>query len=376
MAGDAGLGAPKESRSPAGSWDPRPARTRSGPGAHRLTAYGPSRSRRPPAPKPGIIPLRPIGVGEILTGAFTAVRRNPGATLGITAVITFCYGVGTFLLAPHSMASSAGFGVVFSADTTQPAGSQFRLTEHGGPAAVAMALSFGGIYLLLSGMLTAVIGRLVLGVRMTAGQAMRAALPLLPAMVGTILLPGLVLVGLWGGYVLAGAGLRVLTSRDPMAVFFFVVAGIALFAVTVWLVVSYSVALQALVLERTGPLTALRRSRRLASGSWWRVFGIGSLTAIIVGVVSAIIRTPFQVLADALTKNLVHPPVTAVIISTAGRVLADTITTTVAVGVLALLYVDLRIRQEGLDRTLQIAAQDTSADDDEFAAMWAVSGTR
>jgi len=274
------------------------------------------------------------------------------------------------------MASSAGFGVVFSADTTQPAGSQFRLTEHGGPAAVAMALSFGGIYLLLSGMLTAVIGRLVLGVRMTAGQAMRAALPLLPAMVGTILLPGLVLAGLWGGYVLAGAGLRVLTSRDPMAVLFFVVAGVALFAVTVWLVVSYSVALQALVLERTGPLTALRRSRRLVSGSWWRVFGIGSLTAIIVGVVSAIIRTPFQVLADALTKNLVHPPVTAVIISTAGRVLADTITTTVAVGVLALLYVDLRIRQEGLDRALQVAAQDTSADDDEFAAMWAVSGTR
>jgi hypothetical protein len=100
------------------------------------------------------------------------------------------------------------------------------------------------------------------------------------------------------------------------------------------------------------------------------------LTAIIMSVVSAIIRTPSQVLADALTKNLVHPPVTAVIVSTAGRVLADTITTTAAVGVLVLLYVDLRIRREGLDRALQAAAQDTSADGDNFAAMWAVSGTR
>jgi hypothetical protein len=327
------------------------------------------------APKPGIIPLRPIGVGEILTGAFAAIRRNPGATLGISAVIAFCYGVCTFALAPHSMASSAGFGLVLSADTTQPAGSQFRMTGHGGPAEVAVVVLFGGLYLLLSGMLTAVIGRLVLGVRMTAGQAVRAAWPLLPAMIGAILLPGLLLAGLWGGYALAGIGLRELTSQHSMVIFF-VVAGVPLFAVTVWLVVSCAVTLQALVLERTGALTALRRSRRLVSGSWWRVFGIGLLTAIIMSVASAIIRTPFQVLADALTKNLVHPPVTAVIVSTAGRVLADTITTTVAVGVLALLYVDLRMRQEGLGRALQVAAQDTSADTDKFAAMWAVSGTR
>src|SRR3984885_11885612 len=37
----------------------------------------------PPAPKPGVIPLRPLSVGEILDGAFTAVRRNPKATLGL-----------------------------------------------------------------------------------------------------------------------------------------------------------------------------------------------------------------------------------------------------------------------------------------------------
>jgi hypothetical protein len=42
-------------------------------------------------------------------------------------------------------------------------------------------------------------------------------------------------------------------------------------------------------------------------------------------------------------------------------VLADTLTTTVAGSVLVLLYVDLRMRREGLDWALRAAA-DTSAD--------------
>ena len=52
-------------------------------------------------------------------------------------------------------------------------------------------------------MLTAVIGRLILGVRMSVSQAVRAAWPLQPAMIGAILMPGLLLAGLWGGYALA-----------------------------------------------------------------------------------------------------------------------------------------------------------------------------
>ena len=91
-------------------------------------------------------------------------------------------------------------------------------------------------------------------------------------------------------------------------------------------------------------------------GSWWRVFGIGLLTAIIMSLVSGLLRAPFGVLAGTLTYNAVQPPAAAVIVSTAGRVLADTITTTLAAGVVVLLYVDLRMRREGLDRTLRAAA--------------------
>ena len=39
------------------------------------------------APKPGIIPLRPLSVGEILDGTFTTIRRHPKATLGLSAAV-------------------------------------------------------------------------------------------------------------------------------------------------------------------------------------------------------------------------------------------------------------------------------------------------
>ena len=37
--------------------------------------------------------MRPIAVGEILDGAFTSIRRNPKATLGIAAVVLTISGV-------------------------------------------------------------------------------------------------------------------------------------------------------------------------------------------------------------------------------------------------------------------------------------------
>ncbi len=41
----------------------------------------------PPPPRPGIVPLRPLGVGELLDGAFAAIRRYPRATLGLAAAV-------------------------------------------------------------------------------------------------------------------------------------------------------------------------------------------------------------------------------------------------------------------------------------------------
>src|SRR5690349_1230782 len=33
--------------------------------------------------KPGIVALRPLGLGDVMDGSIKAIRRNPGATLGL-----------------------------------------------------------------------------------------------------------------------------------------------------------------------------------------------------------------------------------------------------------------------------------------------------
>ena len=48
----------------------------------------------PQAPKPGVIPLRPLGVAELLDGAITAIRRYPKAILLPSFVVAL--GVGAF----------------------------------------------------------------------------------------------------------------------------------------------------------------------------------------------------------------------------------------------------------------------------------------
>jgi hypothetical protein len=324
---------------------------------------------RPSPPKQGIIPFRPVGSREILDGAFTAIRRNLQGTLGISAVVMVVYGVIAVLVAPHTMTTAfPGFTVGLSV-APAPAPSQPGGFGHTAPGKVVAVLLVGALLFLLAGMLTAVVGHLVLGESISAGQAWRTAFPRLLAMTGAVLLAGVPLAGIWGLYALTGIGIRLVTSTGPMLIFF-VVVGVPLFAVTVWLMFSFALALPAVVLENAGPRTALRRSFRLVRGSWWRVFGILVLTVIILGVVSDIINLPLQVLAVALTKQGLNPPIGAVIVSTVGEALAGTVTAPVAAGASVLLYVDLRVRKEGLDMVLRTTAQSDSATGNEFVSRW------
>ena len=52
----------------------------------RLSPAG-LRRRVPPALKPGVIPLRPLTLTDILNGAIAYIRTNPKATLGLTTVV-------------------------------------------------------------------------------------------------------------------------------------------------------------------------------------------------------------------------------------------------------------------------------------------------
>ncbi len=76
----------------------------------------------------------------------------------------------------------------------------------------------------------------------------------------------------------------------------FLAAGV----VAVWLMVRFSLASPALMLEKQGIKKAMGRSVKLVRGSWWRVFGIQLLATIIANVVASIIVIPFAFLAATL----------------------------------------------------------------------------
>ncbi len=49
-------------------------------------------SDEPACGPPGGVP-RPMAVGEMLAAAITAIRQNPAATFGLSAILLTCYGV-------------------------------------------------------------------------------------------------------------------------------------------------------------------------------------------------------------------------------------------------------------------------------------------
>jgi hypothetical protein len=118
----------------------------------------------------------------------------------------------------------------------------------------------------------------------------------------------------------------------------------------IWLLVRLSLAYPAIVMERVGPVAALKRSWELVGGRWWRVFGTVLLAQIITGIVAQIAAFPFS-LPGQLFGGLF-----AVVFLALGTTLSAIVTTPLVANAQTLLYYDGRIRSEGYD--LELLARD------------------
>ncbi|MFF4450986.1 glycerophosphoryl diester phosphodiesterase membrane domain-containing protein [Streptomyces goshikiensis] len=306
-------------------------------------AWGP-----PPAAKPGVIPLRPLGLGEILDGAVTTMRTHWRSVLSISLAVAVLVQVFSVLVQKYS------------ADrlTVEP-GSGARMEDISGSSVLLTLAAFfiqllGG--LLVTAMLTMIFSRAVLGRPSTVGGAWRDARGQLLRLAGLTLLLGVGAVAVFVLLILPG----ILAGNAGIGV----LGGLVAAVLVTWLWIRLSLASPALMLEKAKIRTALGRSSKLVNGSWWRIFGVTVLTAVITALVSAIIIYPLLAVSVALfgggLEGLADGTALnswgSLILTGIGSIIALTITMPIQSGVTVLLYIDQRIRREALDLELARAA--------------------
>lgn len=329
------------------------------PGPYGYAAPHPAAQGRPWAPKPGIIPLRPLTVGEILDGAFTVMRWNPKAVLIPSVILAAIGGVvsaAATIWMQYGILPHLGGGGQFSQTQAAQAG-ESALAEMVLYGVLAVIIGVGSA--ILTGFLTGVIGQAVLGRKETLGSAWRVVKSRIGPVIAVLLLTGVFLglgwtvaVGLSVGIgVAVGAGAHLV----PLGVVLGIVCGLAASVFALIVGVRWLFAVPAVVLERAGPMKALGRSWRLVRGSWWRVFGIMLLTYVIVGFVSSVIRTPFVFASIPSSMATGKVPIGLIIASAVATVVASALTAPLLAGSVVVLYTDLRMRREGMDIALQAA---------------------
>jgi hypothetical protein len=254
-------------------------------------------------------PVRPATLTDLLDGGFRLLRSRPGTVLALSAVFVV---PGQVFAGVANRASIEDLGALL-----------------GGSAVLGGSSSDGyDLLLLLLSSLVRSLGLLYLGVALTlvvvAGQSgvrMGASTAAIAALKrsGPILLSWPLLAG--------GALLSYVACVLPLGV---------------WLTFTAVVA-PAIAAEGAGPIRAIGRSFRLVARRFWAALGVVLLSTLVANVLDSILLIVPQAVAVALPSP--YGWVLAMVAAEA----VSTVTSGPLVLSCVLLYVDLRVRVEGLD---------------------------
>lgn len=324
--------------------------------------------------KPGIIPLRPLSIGDIYQGAFAAIKTNArtmfgftAALLGVVLVISIATNYAIInLVLPNYLSPSSPYAAVF----TSLSGSFSQL---GGSLLQVLAT------VLLSGLIVVAVSRSVLGRVASSKEVWERTkskfLPLIGLNIITSIISGLMMIiGIVVFFVLlASAASTAKTDREFLQDLGVSLVGLLILMVISALVSSYlsikfSVASPAMVLENLGVFAAIGRSWSLTRGNFWRLFGINILTAIITSMVAGIfggiagaLGAIFVVVGSSSTEDVIASLNTTYILTMVTSTIAQLLILPFTSSVNALLYIDLRMRKEGLDVELRNAVAEQQA---------------
>ncbi|GAA4838558.1 hypothetical protein GCM10023201_29670 [Actinomycetospora corticicola] len=307
------------------------------------------------SPRPGIVPLRPLALGELLDGAFQYIRAHPKVVLGVSAVVAV---VTTLIQAPFQALYGQSLETFVGPAGTTPDLARLSGLVGGASALLGVSAVVGLLAnTVLTGLLVVVLSRSVLGAPVDARECWSAARPRLPGLLGVVVLVALVSLVAFAVFLLP-AGLAYLAGATTLAAGLGVLGILVGAAATLVVSVLLALAAPAYVLEGIGVVAALSRSRRLVTGRFWPILGTLLLTYVIVLIIASIIGIPFGGGAAAVAAAMGTSPYAFVplLITSIGSVIGTALTAPFQAGVTGLLYIDQRMRREGFDIELQRAA--------------------
>ncbi len=295
------------------------------------------------APSPGPVPVRPMGLGELLDGAFKLLRADFGPLLIAVGVVVVPTQVLLTIL-------GANFSTDLLGRIQQNPEAVDQLLDGvltALPGFVAVTLLSILLMLLAEAAVVRIGAARYLGRSEGAEDALRAAgrkaLPLIGARLMATLGAALPLIagGLLTGLAFA-AGADTLGNVGVLLLLVLVPVG-------VYLYVRWILTTPPIMLEEAGAVDALRRSAQLVKGRWWTVFGYLIVANIVVGLVGFAVSGIFSGIGNAFPTDWF-----GWVFIGLGSIIAALITEPVSALIILLLYADARIRKEGLD--LQLGA--------------------
>lgn len=318
--------------------------------------------------------LQPLSFGELLDRVFSYYRRNFLLFFGIMAIPQAVLVAATTLMQAFQSRWLGGIKTAVPGRPLHPF-ANFH------PSLIVAAFALMGVsmlfYAIAMGATAYAVSEIHLGRAVTVRAAYRKLAGRFWRIIGLMFNIGFRMAL---AFSLVGAGIALMTVLIPLAgkslgvlagvfvgllVFLAFIASIIL---AVRFLLRYSFAICALVLENLRGGAAIRRSIALAKGNAGRIFVIGFLMSLITWTAAAILQGPFMVagVVWAAKSHEIQPPFWMSAMSAFAGGLGQAATGSLVMVAIVLLYYDVRVRKEGFDLQLMMAALDSQSP--EFAS--------
>ncbi len=316
--------------------------------------------------KPGIIPLRPLTIGDLFSGAFEAIRSNPKVLFGFTIVIMLFV---SLIASVSILFSGLGYESVTSA-ANDPQALQQSTTELANAlllqiisTMVQWLSTFTGTSI-LTGLLAAAVSQMTVGRNLTLSEAWAMTRKRLGSLIGSFALTALITAApivLWIVAVFVSLAVVADGHRD-----LWWLSGLAFFAIIPISILMYFFQIKLLfapmcaVLEEIGPVASLKRSWSLVKGEFWPTLGRYLLLNLIIGFIGGFVGFVIGLIGGLVTLTLTSDPSSPIglAISMFFVMLGSGLLLPFSASFETLMYTDLRIRKENFAAVLaQAGAQ-------------------